>query len=51
MEITMRKLMYVVALGLALLGTGQVALAYGVRTRSPENEQSGEGSSYQSGRY
>jgi hypothetical protein len=51
MEITMKKIMYMVALGLALISAGQAALAYGVRTGSPENEESGEGSAYMSGHY
>jgi hypothetical protein len=35
----MKKIMYMVALGLALISAGQAALAYGVRTGSPEKRR------------
>ena len=47
----MRKIMCMVAFGLALIGTGQTALAQNVHTGSAESEQSGYGAAYTSGRY
>ena len=41
MEMIMRKIMCMVAFGLALIGTGQTALAQNVHTGSAESEQSG----------
>jgi uncharacterized protein YraI len=49
MEMIMKKIMCMVALGLALLGTGQSAFAQNVHTGSAVNEQSGYGNSYSSG--
>jgi hypothetical protein len=51
MEMTMKKIMYIVALGLAVMGAGEVAFAQGVHTGTEENLESGYGNSYQSGRY
>ena len=49
MEMIMKKIMCMVALGFALLGAGQSAFAQGVHTGSAVNEQSGYGNSYNSG--
>jgi hypothetical protein len=47
----MRRIMCMVALGLALIGTGQAAFAQNVHTGSDENERSGYGNAYTSGPY
>jgi uncharacterized protein YraI len=47
----MRRIMCMVALGLALIGTGQAAFAQNVHTGSDENERSGYGNAYNSGPY
>ena len=51
MEMIMRKIMCMVALGLALIGTGGAAFAQSIHTGSAESEQSGYGNSYSSGQY
>jgi hypothetical protein len=46
MEMIMKKIMCMVALGIALIGSGQLAFAQGVRTGSPQSEQSDGGNAY-----
>lgn len=46
MEMIMKKIMCMVALGIALIGSGQLAFAQGVRSGSAQSEQSGGGNSY-----
>jgi hypothetical protein len=51
MEMIMKKIMCMVALGLALIGTGQAAFAQALNTGSAESEQSNGGAAYTTGRY
>src|SRR5271165_6918458 len=50
MEMIMKKIMCMVALGLALIGNGQAAFAQALHTGSAESEQSGGGTFYNTGR-
>jgi hypothetical protein len=46
MEMTMKRMISMVALAIALIGAGQSALAQGVHTGSEENLRSGNTGSY-----